>query len=69
MILPDRIRHVMWATNSALEGPDACEVNETALKNFGCHVVESFGDMRAHTDGVWPEGLACSVGYVLETLQ
>jgi len=35
----------MWATNSALDGPDAIEVNETALKDWGCTLVESF-DMR-----------------------
>ena len=65
----DRIRSVMWATNTVLDGPDAVEVNETALKNFGCHIVESFESMRTHCDGWWPDDMACSVGYVLETLQ
>lgn len=69
MILPDRIRGVIFAVNSVLEGGEAAEVNEATLRDYGCHIVESFSSMRTHSDGCWPEDCECSVGYVLETLQ
>lgn len=67
-LLPDRICGVMWAINSVLDGAEAAEVNEAALKGFGCSLVESFATMSIHSDQPWPEDCGCTVGYVLEEL-